>query len=448
MNVIKHLESTRSEYIENFRKFLRQPSVSAKGVGIGECARLLKDIMDEWGIDAEVLPTDGNPVVYATVESKKSEKTLLVYSHYDVQPPEPLEEWISQPFEAKTVEGRIIARGAADAKGNIIAFLKAVESYLKTKGEPPVNVKFLFEGEEEIGSPHLPSFVESHRDMLSADGVVCWDGGLHPSGRPSISLGVKGMLYVELRCRGARTDLHSSQAPIIVNPAWRVVWALNTIKPPGGGIAVKGWYDDVRSPMEEELKLLSEIPFEEEILKKELGVEEFLDGVKGLEALKRLVYEPTANIAGISSGYTGVGSKTVLPCEAMAKIDFRLVVDQDPYRLLKLLRKHLDERGFKDIEIVELGTLLPSRTPPSAPIAQATMKASEKVYGAKPVVYPNSAGSGPDFVFTKILGLHSIWTGCSPPLAKAHAPNEFNTVEHMVKGVLYAAEIMENFRGL
>ncbi|RJS75035.1 M20/M25/M40 family metallo-hydrolase [Candidatus Bathyarchaeota archaeon] len=448
MGIVEYLESTRSEYIENFRRFLRQPSVSAKGIGIDECARLLEDLMEEWGLDAEIMQTDGNPIVYAMVESKKSDRTLLVYSHYDVQPPEPLEEWISPPFEAKTVDGKIIARGAADAKGNIIAFLKAVESYLKTEGEPPVNVKFLFEGEEEIGSPNLPSFVETRRDMLKADGVVCWDGGLHPSGRPSISLGVKGMLYVELRCRGAKTDLHSSQAPIIVNPAWRIVWALNTIKSPDGRIEVEGWYDDVRPPTEEELKLLSEIPFEEEVLKRELGVEEFLGGVKGLEALKRLVYEPTANIAGISSGYTGAGSKTVLPCEAIAKIDFRLVVDQDPEKLLKLLRKHLDRRGFSDVELVKLGTLLPSRTPLSALIAKASMKASEKVYRAKPVVYPNSAGSGPDFVFTKILGLHSVWTGCSPPLARAHAPNEFNTIEHMVKGVLYAAEIMENFRSL
>lgn len=446
MSIVSYLKSTITEYIEFFVRFLKQPSISAKDVGIQKCARLLKDMMDDWGIDAEILPTGGNPLVYAMVESKKSDKILLVYSHYDVQPPEPLEEWISPPFEAKKLRGRIIARGAADAKGNVISFLKAVEAYLRTEGEPPVNVKFLFEGEEEVGSPHLPPFVESNKDLLKADGVVCWDGGLHPSGRPSISLGVKGMLYVELRCSGAKTDLHSSQAPIIVNPAWRIVWALNSIKSADGRIAVRGWYDNVRPPTEEELKLLSEIPFEEEVLKKELGVKEFLDGVKGLKALKRLVYEPTANLAGISSGYTGVGSKTVLPCEAMAKIDFRLVVDQDPYRLFKLLRKHLDEKGFEDVELVELGTLLPSRTPPSAPIAQASMKASEKVYGMKPVVYPNSAGSGPDFVFTKILGLHSIWTGCSPPLAKAHAPNEFNTVEHMVKGALYAAELMENFR--
>lgn len=448
MGITSYLESTTSKYIDLFMRFLKQPSISAKGVGIQECAKLLRDIMDEWGINAEILPTGGNPVVYAMVESKKSDKTLLIYSHYDVQPPEPLEEWVSPPFEAKQINGRIIARGAADAKGNIMSFLKAVESYLKTEGEPPVSVKFLLEGEEEVGSPNLPSFVESHKDLLKADGVVCWDGDLHPSGRPSICLGVKGMLYVELRCHGAKRDIHSSQAPIIVNPAWRIVWALNTIRSTDGRIAVKGWYDDVRPPTEEELKLLSEIPFEEETLKREFGVKEFLDGVKGLEALKRLVYEPTANIAGVSSGYTGVGSKTVLPSEAMAKIDFRLVVDQDPHRLFNLLRKHLDERGFEDVKLVKLGTLLPSRTPPSAPIAQASMRAAEKTYGMRPVVYPNSAGSGPDFVFTKILGLHSVWTGCSPPLARAHAPNEFNTIEHMVKGVLYAAEIMENFKSL
>lgn len=448
MDILDYVKLTLDDFIDKYRRLLRQPSISAKNIGVNECALLLRDLMEDLGIYADVVQSRGNPVVYGEVKSQESDKTLLIYSHYDVQPPDPLNEWIYPPFEAKIVDDKIIARGASDAKGNIMAFLKAAEYYVKNEKLTPVNVKFLFEGEEEVGSPNLPDFVETHKDLLKADAVVCWDGGLHPSNRPAICLGVKGILYIELKCRTAKIDIHSSYAPIVANPAWRLIWALNSIKSPDGRIRIEGWYEDVRPITFEEAKLISELPPEDEEIVKELGVEELLGGVKGVNALRNLICEPTANIAGLKSGYIEEGSKTVLPCEAVAKLDFRLVADQKPDRLLGLLRKHLDAEGFRDIEIVKLGLLLPSKTHPSAPIVKASAHAAEETYNVKPILYPNAAGSGPDYVFTGILRLESIWAGCAPPFSKAHAPNEFNTVDHLIKGILYASNILHEFKKL
>jgi len=445
-NFFNYVEVNCERFVEELRKLLRQPSVSAQDKGVKECALLLRKLMEESGIETRVIPLpEGQPVVYGEVKSKASKRTLLVYSHYDVQPPEPLNEWVNPPFEAEVRDGAIYARGASDSKGNIMAYVKAVEAFLKTMGDVPVNLKFLFEGEEEVSSTHLPGFIAQHKGMLEADAVVCCDGGMDPSGRPTIDLGLKGILYVELRCIGAGVDLHSSYAPLVKNPAWRILWALATVKSLDERITVEGWYDRVQPPSPAELQLLNEAPFNEEGIKKAFGLTTFLMNRSGSEAFKALICEPTCTICGFEAGYTGSGSKTVLPSTAMAKIDFRLVYDQSPSELLEKLKRHLVDRGFGDVEVVLIGFLEPSKTPLEAHVSQTVIKASEKVYGVKPVVYPNAAGSGPDYLFTKRLGLASIWTGCAPPFSKAHAPNEFITIHHFVKGIMYAASIMYDF---
>lgn len=407
--------------------------------------------MEVAGISAKILPEkNGNPVVYGEVRSKSSAKTLLVYGHYDVQPPEPLEEWVSGPFEAKMQGKKIIARGAADSKNNVTSCIKAVEAYLKTIGDVPLNVKFIFEGEEEIGSPHLPSFIEENRERLKADSVVCYDGDLDETGRAEISLGVKGLLYVELRCRKAREDLHSSYAPLVENPAWRLIWALSTIKGPDDRILVKGWYDDVEPFTPAQSRLVGKIPFRAENLLREWGVKKFLHAKTAREALKRYLTEPTCTVCGFKTGYIGQGSKTVLPGSAMLKLDFRLVYNQNPRKQLKLLKQHLRSRGFDDIQVKALGFLEPSRTKPSAPIAKAAAKAAKMVYGTSPVVLPRNPASGPDYVFTKRLGLDSIWTGSGPPSAysHAHAPNEYTTVDHFLAGIKYIAGIIHSYANI
>jgi len=445
-NVQAYVESNRAKILEDFRTFLKQPSISAQGKGIRECAQFLKKLMISAGIETEILEErGGNPILLGNVSSKKSNRTLLFYGHYDVQPPEPLEEWATDPFGANLKDGRIVARGASDSKNNVMALVKIAEAYLKAAGDLPVNVKFLFEGEEEIASPHLSEFVQENKARLGADAVVCFDGGMDESGRPAIDLGLKGILYVELRSQKARVDLHSSRAPLAPNPAWRIIWALNTLKAPDEKITVEGWYDRVHEPTAAEVELLKKIPFDEEKQKSEMGLPAFLLDRRGLDALQAYLFEPTSNVCGFLAGYTAEGSKTVLPSRAMAKLDFRLVYDQNPDELLERLKMHLRRRHFEDIEVVKLGSLKPSKTPIHAPIARAVVSAARNVFGSEPVIYPNSAGSGPDYLFTKRLGLNSVWTGCASVFSHAHAPNEFELVEDFFRGIQYVGTIMENF---
>jgi acetylornithine deacetylase/succinyl-diaminopimelate desuccinylase-like protein len=404
--------------------------------------------MEAAGINTKILPEkDGNPIVFGEVRSKSSGKTLLIYGHYDVQPPEPLEKWVSGPFEAKLHGRKIIARGAADSKNNVVSCIKAAESYLKTGQEAPLNLKFIFEGEEEIGSPHLPRFIDENAERLKADSVVCYDGDFDETGRAKISLGVKGLLYVELRCKTAKEDLHSSYAPLVPNAAWRLVWALSTIKDPDDKILLKGWYDDVEPFTPAQSHLVRKIPFRGENFLKEFGLKKFLKAKTNREALKRYLMEPTCTICGFKAGYLGEGSKTVLPGSAMLKLDFRLVYNQNPKKQLRILKEHLETHGFDDVQVKALGFLEPSRTKPSAPIAKAAAKAAKIAYGSAPVVLPRNPASGPDYLFTKRLGMESIWTGSGPPSAysHAHAPNEYTTIDHFLSGIKYITAIIDSY---
>jgi acetylornithine deacetylase/succinyl-diaminopimelate desuccinylase-like protein len=443
---LDYIERNKVRFLQDFRTLLKQPSVSAQGMGVEDCARIVRKQMDAAGIKAKILPVkNGNPVVYGEARSKSSSKSLLLYGHYDVQPVEPLEKWESGPFDAKMSGRRIVSRGAADSKNNVISFIKATESFLKASGDVPLNLKFIVEGEEEIGSPHLPNFVDGNKELLKADSVVCYDGDMAEGGRAKFELGVKGLLYVELHCRKTREDLHSSYAPLAENPAWRLVWAMSTIKSPADRILINGWYDDVVSFSREQSRLLKKIPFNGSGLLKEWGVKGFLQAKTNRDAFKRYMTEPTCTICGFKTGYIGEGSKTVLPGSAMLKIDFRLVNNMNPRKQLKLLKEHLRSHGFDDIQVKALGLVEPSTTKPSAPIARAAEKAGRMVYGKTPVVMPRNPASGPDYLFTKHLEMDSIWTGSGPPSAysHAHAPNEWTTVENFVNGTKYIATIMD-----
>jgi acetylornithine deacetylase/succinyl-diaminopimelate desuccinylase-like protein len=443
---LDYVSKNKTRFLQDFRTLLKQPSVSAQRLGIEDCARIVRKQMDMAGLKAKILPVkNGNPVVYGEARSKSSSKTLLIYGHYDVQPVEPLEKWVSGPFDAKMSGQKIVSRGAADSKNNVLSFIKATESFLKTTGDVPLNLKFVVEGEEEIGSPHLPGFIDENAEMLKADSVVCYDGDMAEQGRAKFELGVKGLLYVELRCKKAREDLHSSYAPLAENPAWRLVWAMNTIKGPDEKIRVKGWYDDVEPFSAVQSRLMNKIKFDGNGLLQEWGVKSFPRAKTNREAFKHYMTEPTCTICGFKTGYIGEGSKTVLPGSAMLKIDFRLVNNQNPRKLLKLLKNHLRAHGFDDIQVKALGLVEPSTTKPSAPIARAAEKAGRMVYGRAPVVMPRNPASGPDYLFTKHLGLDSIWTGSGPPSAysHAHAPNEWTTVQNFVNGIKYIASIMD-----
>jgi len=444
--VFQYIDTNSSAFVNDLVRLVRQPSVSARKEGTQECAKSVAKMMKEVGVSTKILPEkDGNPVVYGVIKSRTSSKTLLFYNHYDVQPPEPLDEWKSGPFSGEIREGKIYGRGASDNKGNFVSRLKAVEAFLKTRGDVPVNIKFVVEGEEEIGSPHLEPLIRENKNLLSADAAIWEFGGTDRHGRPEVYLGLKGVLSVELRCRGALKDVHSANAPLVPSPVWRLVWALSTLKNEKEGILIDGFYDNVEAPLKEEMKCLEDIPFEEEEEKKELGLKTFLHNLSGVKALQALLYQPTCTINGFLSGYTGAGSKTVLPNKAMAKLDFRLVARQTPNEIVEKLRRHLKKRGFEDIKVIMHGSTEPTKTPIADRFVQTVVKTAERVYGGKAVIYPTSAGSGPMHLFRNLLGYPVISVGCGHPESNGHAPNENLRVDSFVKGTKFMAAIMQNF---
>ena len=422
-----------------------QPSVSARNEGVEECAGLVEKMLQEIGASTQVLTVEGAPpLVFGELNGGKSDKTILFYNHYDVQPEEPLELWKSPPFKPEIRDGAIYGRGVSDDKGELVSRLKIVESYLKTGGLP-CNVKFCFEGEEEVGSMHLPEYVSKHGDLFRADAVVWEYGTVDTKGNPMVTLGVKGMIYLELVLKSLSQDAHSSYAAVLPSAPWRLVRLINMLKDGNERILVPGWYDGVASLDEDDLKVLDGMPFEGGEFKKNYGAEKFLGDMGDDQAKKALVQRPTGNIAGIWAGYTGPGQKTVLPKEIHAKLDFRLVPDQDPEDLWKKLRKYLDDNGFGDVDM-RLGSMEPAaRTPYKHPFAQAAIRAAEKTYGKKPIVELGSPGTGPLYLFTKKYNMPSVDIGVSALDGGIHAPNENLKLENLRRGMIWIAETMELF---
>jgi len=443
--IYRYIDSNYQNFIKELVRLVNQPSVSSRNEGIQECAQIVEEMVKKGGFSTEFIQEKkGNPVIYGELKAKKSQKTLLFYDHYDVQPPEPLEEWICDPFSGEIREGRIYGRGVSDNKGNIISRLKAVQAFLEVIGEAPVNIKFVIEGEEEIGSPNLPPIIKKYKDLFSADAAIWEFGGTDRHGRPIVYLGLKGVLSVELEAKGASRDTHSANAPLIPNPAWRLIWALNTLKNKDE-ILIEGFYDDVETPSIEEIECLKDIPFEEEEEKKELGLEEFLHKVSGLDALKALLYEPTCTINGFLSGYTGAGSKTVLPNKAIVKLDFRLVPCQMPEKIFRKLVRHLKTHDFGDIRVIEHGYTEPVKTSITDKFVQTVVKTAEKVYNKRAVVYPTSAGSGPMHLFRNWLGYPIVSVGCAHAESRGHAPNENITINGFVQGTKFIAALIQDF---
>ena len=444
--VYRYIDAHADDFVKNLVRLVRQPSVSAKNEGMRECAELVERTMREAGLSTKILSEEkGNPVVYGEIKSKKSDRTLLFYDHYDVQPPEPFEKWTHEPFGGEIHNGKIYGRGASDNKGNFVSRLSAVQAFIEAAGDIPANVKFVVEGEEEIGSPHLEPVIRSCKALFSADAAIWEFGGTDRRGRPELYLGLKGVLSVELRASGASKDVHSANAPIIPNPAWRLIWALNLLKNSEEKVLIEGFYEDVVPPSSEEIECLKNIPFEEEEVKKELGLKTFLRSKSGLEALKALLCQPTCTINGFISGYTGKGSKTVLPHEATAKLDVRLVPNQDSGEIFRKLVKHLKTRGFGDLEVIKHGSTEPTRTPVNDPFVRLVSETAEKVYGEKAVIYPSSAGSGPMHLFRNVLGYPVVSAGCSHPEANTHAPDENLKIRSFIKGTRFIATLISDF---
>lgn len=445
--LFKYIDRNADHFIEDLRILCQQPSVSSQKRGIDECVSLLEKIMEDIGLEVRIFEIkNGNPIIFGELRSGSSKECLGFYNHYDVQPPDPLDEWDSPPFNPVIKDGKIYARGASDNKGDLISRLEAVRAFLEVHGDVPVNLKFLIEGEEESGSPHLPDFVRENASLLKADGYL-WEGeGVDMEGRPIVTLGAKGILYVEFRTRGPKVDVHSSRAPLVPNPAWRLVWMLSMLKGPDEKIKIPGWYDDVVPPDEEDMRLLKEAPFDEEADKKELGLKEYLLGVTGVESLKTLLFSPTCNISGFFSGYTGSGTKTVLPSEAFARVDFRLVVAQKPNLLFRKLKTYLKENGFEDVTVIKHSAYEAAKTPVNDPFVTRVVKTAKRIYGLKPVIWPTAAGTGPLYVIRNWLGIPVVSAGgAGYPGSRIHAPNENIRLKDYIRSIKYMVALINSY---
>ena len=441
-----YLESHLDDSLAELSRLCAQPSIAAQNLGMQECAELVAGMLKQRGFSVEIMPTEGSPVVYAERKGKH-DKTLLFYNHYDVQPPEPLEEWDSPPFEPVIRDGKMYARGVSDDKGHIVSRLHAIDAIIEGDGELPCTIKFVIEGEEETSSVHLHEFIEVHQDKLAAD-VCIWEfGGVDHRDVPIQYLGMRGICYVELSVRTAKIDAHSGLGgSIFPNAAWRLIWALRSIKGTDEHIRLPGHYDDVVPPSERDRELMEAMPEVSDELKERYGVDYFLKGLTGGVDLRLAeVFEPTCTICGFTSGYQGEGGKTVLPAFASAKVDFRLVPNQRPENVLISLRNFLDEGGFEDIEITYLGGEPPARTDPDDPFVALVIQTAEPVYEQPMQITPMIGGSGPSYPFIHTLNLPVATAGVGYPGSQAHAPNENMRIDLYLKGAEHIARIIKEY---
>ena len=432
-----YIERNFEAMVEELRHFCSQPTLAGQGIGLEEGVALVREALEPLGASVKVVPIGGGPPV-VLAELGSGERTLLLYNHYDVQPPEPLELWESPPYAGDVREGRFYARGVADDRGDLLSRVLAIRAYKATVGDLPLRIRWLIEGEEEVGSPHLGPIATAHAEELRADWCA-WEGsGLDVHDNPQVICGLKGMLYVELHATGPSYDAHSGLGGILPNPAWRLVMALSTLRDARGNFVMDGLEELVDRPSEAELEAIKRIPYDEQARLDLYGIKGWQRGISGQETLVVEQFEPTANIAGFVSGYGGEGSKTIVPSKAMVKMDFRLVPRQTPDKMLALLRAHLDARGYDDIEIVKLGELQPAKTPIDSPLVQVSEQVWRDLGREGVVVVPMTGGSGPASIITDELRIPLVMTGgVGFSGSRVHSPNESIRLDDFKQGIRY-----------
>ena len=447
MNEIKqYIEQNKEKFLEDLFELIRIPSISSDPAHKQDMYRVQekwKEFLLKAGVDkAEIYETEGNPVLYAEKIIDPSLPTVMVYGHADVMPVDPLDLWKSEPFEPVIRDGKIYARGADDDKGQSMIQAKAFETLVKT-GNLPVNVKFIIEGEEEIGSVSLPKFLEEHKDMLKADVILVSDTGMIAKDIPSITVGLRGLSYFQIEVTGPNRDLHSGLfGGAVANPANILAKMIASMHDENNHITIPGFYDDVLEASEEERKLMNEAPFDEEEYKKALGVDE-LWGEKGYTTIERTGIRPTLDVNGMWSGYTGEGAKTIIPSKAYAKISCRLVPNQSSEKINKLFEDYIRSIAPKSVKVkVEpLHGGEPYVCPIDLPAYRAAEKAYQDVFGRRPIPV-RSGGSIPIIsTFEKVLGIKSVLMGFGLEEDAIHAPNENFPLELFYKGI----ETVTNF---
>lgn len=426
-----HLQSTTAARLADFESFLRIPSIGAlpaHAADVRRCAHWLADALTAAGLEhAEVSETTGHPVVYADWLHAPDAPTVIVYGHYDVQPVDPLDLWTSPPFEPVVVDGRMLARGAADDKGQIHAHLSAAAGLIATRGRLPVNVRYIFEGEEESSSPSLDTWLEDNRERLAADAVIISDTGFFEGNIPSLTVSLRGLMYAQIDVTGSPVDLHSGgYGGVVQNPILALAHILDAIKGPDGRVRIPGFYDDVIELTEAERAAMAALPFDEEAYRAAIGVDTLV-GEGGYTVLERRSTRPTFDAHGIWGGFQGDGPKTIIPAHAHAKVSSRLVADQDPAAIFEALRAFVAEVAPPGVSVTVRGLGLgrPSRTPTDLPVVRAAERALEQVFGQAPI-HIREGGSIPVTAsFERILGLPVVLLGFSQPHEQAHAPNEW-----------------------
>ena len=444
-NVIDFINVNRERYLEELKALLAIPSISALPAHAGDvkrCADWCADEMRRIGLQSvRLIETPGYPVVYGDWLGAPGAPTILFYGHYDVQPVDPLELWESPPFEATIRDGEIYARGSADDKGQVFMHFKAVEAHLTQNGRLPVNMKFILEGEEEVGSVNLDAFVRDHKGELGADVVVISDSPMFARGIPSICYGLRGLVYFQIDLRGSSTDLHSgSFGGAVANPAYVLAQLLAQMKDRGGRIKIPGFYDEVVPLTDQERQAWAALPFNEKTFRKDFGVPK-LFGETGYTTLERTWARPTFEVNGLLSGFTGDGAKTVLPAVSMAKVSMRLVPNQHPDRIAELFEAYLRDIAPKTVElkITRMHGGKPWMTAYDNPFVQAAARAIERGFGRKPV-FTREGGSIPVVsTFQEELGLPSVLFGVGLPDENAHAPNEKLDVGNFHGGIIASA---------
>ena len=445
----RYVDRHARSFTERLQSFCRMPSVAARGVGMRSVAESVEQMMQRIGAGTRLFKLGSSfPIVYG--EFGAGERCFTVYSHYDVQPVGQLTEWSSGPFAADVRDGKLYARGASNSKGDLIARLAAIEAYQKSFGKLPVCLRFIVEGEAGLASPGLQRFSAEHPDLVRANGCIWDEGNKDTQENFTINLGFKGIAFIELRAYGARSDLHSKWGGIVPNPAWRLVQALATVASPKGVITIDGFTSHVAPVTTEDTHALKTVELDEAGLRNEFRIGGWVRGLTGRALAKELIFAPTCTICGIRTGHTEAGAKTVLPGTATARLDFRLVPDLSPELVVKLLREHLDRRGFHDIEIIELGSAPFTKSSTQTLVARAAIESTPEVYGASPIIYPLNPASGPVGAFCAVNFPPTpiVSFGISYAASNPHGPDEHIRLDDFLQGVKYFGRVIDRLAKL
>jgi len=452
--LVSYLDRTRERRLESFKALLRIPSISGIPAHAADCraaAEFVAADMRAIGLEhVEISETGGHPVVYGDWLAAAGRPTILVYAHYDVQPVDPLDLWESPPFEPVVRDGRILARGASDDKGQLHMHLRAIEALLATHGKLPVNLKVIFEGEEESSSVHLDAWLEANREKLKSDFAVISDTSFFEGNLPSITVSLRGLVYIQLDVFGSRVDLHSgAYGGAVENPVNVLCQIVAALKRPDGRVSVPGFYDDVAEPSHLDQQALARLPFDEDAYRDSIGVPALI-GEPGYTVLERLGMRPTLDVNGIWGGFEGEGPKTIIPAHAHAKISCRLVANQDPEQVFQLVAGYIAKLAPRTVRytIQRLGDGMPSLTPIDHPATLAAARALEATFGAAPL-YVREGGSIPVCAsFEGILGLKTVLLGFAPPDGQFHAPNEWMSMTNYETGIRTIARYWAEVAGI